>query len=175
MSLIQRQYLIILADNDIKTNGTPNTGVGTAIKITKEVNNCVVAIPTLGNNEKCDFWDLWHKQGSEAVKAVIEKAISDNALNAISDTTPTPNTEPLTDQGNESTYNNTLDTEQRYSSVEFLQFVDDKHILKQLALDIARATYLPPHTVFLMGLGVFSSVACRRYCVEYQHTAVFFQ
>jgi hypothetical protein len=69
--------------------------------------------------------------------------------------------EPLTDQDNGS-FNNTLDTESHYCSVEFLQFVDDKHILKQLSLNIAKATYLPPHTVFLMG--VFSSVACRRYC-----------
>ncbi|MEI6706231.1 MAG: DUF3987 domain-containing protein [Methylococcales bacterium] len=163
--------LVILADNDIKTNGTPNIGLETAFKIRREIDGCVVAIPSLGNDEKCDFWDLWHKQGSEAVKAVIEKAVNGNALNTITDT-PTPKTEPLTDQDNGS-FNNTLDTESHYCSVEFLQFVDDKHILKQLSLNIAKATYLPPHTVFLMGLGVFSSVACRRYCVEYQHGGIF--
>jgi hypothetical protein len=31
------------------------------------------------------------------------------------------------------------------------------------------AMYLPVNTVFLMGLAVFSSIACRRYVVNYQY------
>ena len=68
-----------------------------------------------------------------------------------------------------STHNATLDDEQHHCTVDFLQFVDDNHILKQLSLSIANATHLPDHTVFLMGLGVFASVACRWRRVNYQH------
>ena len=68
-----------------------------------------------------------------------------------------------------STHNAILDDEQHHCTVDFLQFVDDNHILKQLALSIANATHLPVHTVFIMGLGVFASVACRWRRVNYLH------
>lgn len=67
-------------------------------------------------------------------------------------------------------YNAVLDSEQHHCSVEFLQFIDDSHLLKQLALGVAKATHLPEHTTFLTGLGVFSSIACRKYKVDYQHS-----
>lgn len=66
-------------------------------------------------------------------------------------------------------YNDVLDNEQHHCTVEFLQFVDDLHLLKQLAINIAKATHLPEHTIFLTGLGVFSSIACRMYKVDYLH------
>ena len=66
-------------------------------------------------------------------------------------------------------YNFILDSEQHHCTVEFLQFIDDLHLLKQLAIDIAKATHLPEHTTFLTGLGIFSSIACRKYKVDYQH------
>ncbi|HEY8219714.1 MAG TPA: DUF3987 domain-containing protein, partial [Methylobacter sp.] len=65
-------------------------------------------------------------------------------------------------------YNAVLDNEQHHCTVDYLQFVDDSHLLKQLAIDIAKATHLPEHTTFLTGLGVFSSIACRKYKVDYQ-------
>lgn len=60
-----------------------------------------------------------------------------------------------------------LDSEERYCKIDLLQYVNDKHLMKRLAVDVAKATFLPVNTVFLVGLGVFSSMACRRYCVEY--------
>jgi hypothetical protein len=68
-----------------------------------------------------------------------------------------------------STHNAILDSEQHHCTVDFLKYVDNSHLLKQMALSIAKATHLPVHTVFIMGLGVFASVACRRWRVEYQY------
>lgn len=65
-------------------------------------------------------------------------------------------------------YNAVLDNEQHHCTVDYLQFIDNSHLLKQLAIDIAKATHLPEHTTFLTGLGVFSSIACRKYKVDYQ-------
>jgi hypothetical protein len=61
-----------------------------------------------------------------------------------------------------------MDTEQHYCAIDFLKHVDDDHLLKKLALSIASDTYLPAHTVFLMGLGVFASIACRQWSVKNQ-------
>ncbi|MGZ5051389.1 MAG: DUF3987 domain-containing protein [Methylobacter sp.] len=66
-------------------------------------------------------------------------------------------------------HNDILDNEQHHCTVDFLQFINDSHLLKQLAIDIAKATHLPEHTTFLTGLGVFSSIACRKYKVDYLH------
>lgn len=90
--------------------------------------------------------------------------IGNDALNYEGDTVASsqPDTMPTT-------HNAILDNEQHHCTVDFLKYVDKTHIMKQLALSIASATHLPAHTVFIMGLGVFSSVACRRWRVEYQH------
>jgi hypothetical protein len=64
-------------------------------------------------------------------------------------------------------YKSILDDEKHYCSVDLLQHVADSHLLKKLSLSIANATDLPQSTVFLMGLGVFSSVACRKWSVTY--------
>jgi putative DNA primase/helicase len=56
--------LIILADNDIKTDGS-NHGVTAAMKAAQTVSGHVV-IPEL-NGGKCDFWDVWHQLGVVAV------------------------------------------------------------------------------------------------------------
>ena len=68
-----------------------------------------------------------------------------------------------------STFNQTLDTEHRYCSVDLLRKVDDNHTLKRLCIQVAAETHLPVNTVFLMGLTVFSSIASRKYAVEYQN------
>lgn len=68
-----------------------------------------------------------------------------------------------------STFNQTLDTEHRYCSVDLLRKIDDNHTLKRLCIQVAAETHLPVNTVFLMGLTVFSSIASRKYAVEYQN------
>lgn len=79
------------------------------------------------------------------------------------------NLQAYSSQVKPSSHNPVLDTSTHYCNVDFLNFVDDRHILKQYALTLSKATYLPIHTVFLVGLGVFSSIACRRWCVDYRY------
>ena len=67
-----------------------------------------------------------------------------------------------------STYNEVLDEEQNYCAVDLLRFLPDDHLLKQLSINVAAATFLPVNTVFLMGLAVFSSMSTWRYAVQYQ-------
>ena len=61
-----------------------------------------------------------------------------------------------------------LDNHEHHCVVDFLKHVDDSHILKRLSISIAAATDLPAHTVFLIGLGVFSAAACRVWDVAYR-------
>jgi putative DNA primase/helicase len=69
--LAPRAQIILLADNDIKSDGS-NIGVKAATEAAKAVSG-IVAIPEL-NNEECDFWDLWDKKGEEVVRDVLSKA-----------------------------------------------------------------------------------------------------
>jgi hypothetical protein len=70
---------------------------------------------------------------------------------------------------NNQNHNEILDSEQHTCTVDLLKHLDDSHPLKALSIAVSRATYLPVNTVFLMGLAVFSSIACRRYVVNYQY------
>lgn len=79
------------------------------------------------------------------------------------------NLQAFASESKPSSHNPVLDTSTHYCAVDFLNLVDDRHLLKQYALTLSKATYLPIHTVFLVGLGVFSSIACRRWCVDYRH------
>lgn len=65
------------------------------------------------------------------------------------------------------THNKTLDDDAKYCTLDLLQHVDDTHLLKQMSLEIAAVAQIPVNTVFLVGLGVFSSVSCRKWCVSY--------
>jgi hypothetical protein len=76
--------------------------------------------------------------------------------------TPTP---PIAKPA--TSHNAVLDNETHHCTVDFLKYIDDNHLLKKLALSISKATYLPAHTTFLAGLGVFSSIASRKYQVLY--------
>lgn len=67
------------------------------------------------------------------------------------------------------THNAILDSEQHTCTVDLLKHLDDLHPLKALSVAMSGAMYLPVNTVFLMGLAVFSSIACRRYVVNYQY------
>lgn len=66
-------------------------------------------------------------------------------------------------------HNPILDDEGDYFELDLLKHLDDSHIMKRLAIATAEAIQLPVSTVFLTGLGVFSSIACRRYVVNYEH------
>lgn len=64
---------------------------------------------------------------------------------------------------------NTLDSQTHYCVVDLVRHIENKHLLKQLSISVSQATHLPVSTVFLMGLGVFSSIATRAYRVSYKH------
>lgn len=63
--------IIILADNDVRPvdSSLPNTGIEAAMQAARAV-GAVVATPEM-DGRKCDFWDLWHERGPEAVQASI--------------------------------------------------------------------------------------------------------
>ena len=65
--------------------------------------------------------------------------------------------------------NKILDDEVDYFELDLLKHVPDSYILKRLSIATANAIQLPVSSVFLAGLGVFSSISCRRYVVAYQH------
>jgi len=67
-----------------------------------------------------------------------------------------------------STHNHILDSDQKYCSVDLLQYLDDSHLLKSMSVQTAAIAHLPESTVALMGLSVFSSVASRNWTVLYQ-------
>lgn len=70
---------------------------------------------------------------------------------------------------NKDTHNEVLDGDENKYQIDFLKHVDDKHLLKQIAVNVAKVCDLPVHSVFMMGMAVFSSMACRVYKVNYQH------
>jgi len=63
--------IILLADNDVKPDGG-NRGLKMAMEAALAVGGRV-AVPELGGR-KCDFWDLWHERGAEAVQRAIAGA-----------------------------------------------------------------------------------------------------
>lgn len=62
--------IVLLADNDIKDDGS-NPGIQAATEAARAVAG-IIAIPEL-DGKKCDFWDLWHERGPEAVRDVLSK------------------------------------------------------------------------------------------------------
>lgn len=66
-----------------------------------------------------------------------------------------------------STFNDTLDTEHNYCTVDLLSYIDDNHLLKKLSLQTAEESSLPDNTVFVIGLSIFSAMAARKYKVLY--------
>ena len=65
------------------------------------------------------------------------------------------------------TDNTILDNETHYCSVDLLKHLDDDNEFKKLCLSVANVCDLPASTVFLNGLGVFSSVSTRAWRVLY--------
>ncbi|SNX60382.1 Protein of unknown function [Nitrosomonas ureae] len=86
---------------------------------------------------------------------------------------PIPEKENILDRINElfsekPSIDSVLDSNIRYTQVDLLQYIDDDHILKKLSIQVAKETSLPSSSVFLAGLGTFSSVAARKYTVLYE-------
>src|SRR2546428_8877112 len=71
---LRRQYpattIIVCGDNDIRDDGTPNTGLDAATAAAKTING-LSAIPEL-DGTKCDWNDVHVHRGLEAVTAAIE-------------------------------------------------------------------------------------------------------
>jgi putative DNA primase/helicase len=63
--------LVFLADNDVREDGR-NPGAEAATSAALALGG-KVAIPEL-DGRKCDFWDLWHEHGAEAVRRAVEAA-----------------------------------------------------------------------------------------------------
>lgn len=53
--------------------------------------------------------------------------------------------------------------------LDLLKHVPNDHIIKKLSLAVHYATQIPRSTTFLIGIGTFSSMACREYNVAYQY------
>jgi putative DNA primase/helicase len=64
--------LVFLADNDIKPDGS-NPGLKAATEAARSVSG-YVAVPEL-DGQKCDFWDIWHQHGVDAVRDALKNAI----------------------------------------------------------------------------------------------------
>lgn len=129
---------IIIICSDVDKN---NVGSDAAIKAADAVSGSVVYPKDLPEGGT-DFNDLAKFKGLDAVaKLIVIKTSSQNDI---------------------------LDADVKYSSIDLLRFIDDNHVLKKLSLYIAEKTCLPPSTVLLCGLGVFSTIACRKYSVSYQ-------
>lgn len=64
--------LILLADNDIKADGS-NPGLKAATEAAQLVGGRV-AVPEL-DGRKCDFWDLWSERGADAVRDALPGTI----------------------------------------------------------------------------------------------------
>ncbi len=75
--------IIICADDDHDPDKEKNTGMEAATSAALSVGG-LLAVPNMGR--KADFWDLWHEQGSDAVRGAIAAATPiDAAVEAATD------------------------------------------------------------------------------------------
>ena len=65
-----------------------------------------------------------------------------------------------------------IDEFRELSDIDLLRHLDSSHILHKMANEISAFTPIYPSTIFLAGLTVFSSFACRAYTVEYENGAI---
>jgi len=79
--------IVFMADNDPKDDGT-NPGIETAIEAAR---SCGGVVAVTGVEGKSDFWDLWAINGSDAVRAAIEKALQ-APQSGTAASTPSPTT-----------------------------------------------------------------------------------
>jgi hypothetical protein len=83
---------------------------------------------------------------------------------------PVDDAPPKTNEPQQTNHIKILDDDADYFELDLLQYVEDTHIMKRLAIAVANAAQMPVSSVFLAGLGIFSAVAVRNYVVAYQHT-----
>lgn len=133
--------IIICADVDKDPKSTVQKSIEVCTKAAEAVNG-VMLYPEDLPEGSTDFNDMADVYGIDRVRKSIIKEVR--------------------------TVNVILDSDIKYSSVDILRHVEDSHVIKKLALYIADKTYLPPSTVMLSGLAVFSSIACRKYSVSYE-------
>ncbi len=69
-TLTSNAEIFLLADNDIKPDGT-NPGLKAATEAAQVIGGRV-AVPEL-DGQKCDFWDLWQQRGADAVRDALIK------------------------------------------------------------------------------------------------------
>ncbi len=62
-----------------------------------------------------------------------------------------------------------LDNGVAYNQVDLLSHLPDSFLSKQLSKMMADACHLPPSSVFLNLIGIYSSISCRRWAVNYQN------
>jgi hypothetical protein len=64
--------------------------------------------------------------------------------------------------------NEVLDGSKTYKKLDLLRHVPNDHAFKQLSMNVAEVCDLPPSTVFLMGVGVYSGATMLKYSVAYE-------
>ena len=140
-SIYPNANIIICADVDKDPKSTVQKSIEVCTKAAEAVNG-VMLYPEDLPEGSTDFNDMADVYGIERVRKSIIKEVQ--------------------------TVNVILDSDVKYSTIDILKHIEDDHIIKKLALEVAEKAYLPPSTVLLSGLGVFSSVACRKYSIAYQ-------
>jgi hypothetical protein len=60
-----------------------------------------------------------------------------------------------------------LDGTAPYFSTDLTQYINQEHIINHLTSHVSYECDLPKSTIFLIGLGVFSGMTCRKWVVEY--------
>jgi len=61
-----------------------------------------------------------------------------------------------------------LDSDEKHSTIDLLKFLDNKSLIKKLSIQTAYACNLPESTAFLNIIGIYSSIACRKWNIQYQ-------
>ncbi|MCK9622020.1 MAG: YfjI family protein [Methylobacter sp.] len=69
----------------------------------------------------------------------------------------------------DSNYNSILDDHTPLKSLDLTKHIDKNSLLYRLSEQTAYECDLPISTVMMCGLGVFSTVSCRKYAVNYEH------
>lgn len=133
------EVILIAADReDFSERGETVTVVKSA-NPTKTITVCQTE-----NELYDDFNDLMTAEGMEAVKEEILKALTPKQATTI------------------------LDEENQYAHIDLAKHLPENHNLRLLSKSISHTTHIKQSTVILIGLGVFSSMACRYIRVGYE-------
>ena len=97
--------------------------------------------------------------------------------NTSSESHDTEGLDPVADAYNDiqhvqqnASFNDVLDVETHYcKGLDLLKHLDDGSLIKKMSQQVSACCQLPVNTVFLALLGVFSSVSCRKWIVDYKY------